>query len=264
MHFFRPLVFSALIMSANSSVGMDRLGMTDSEIASMPPVCIARMSGGDQYNQWRTALGPDFDHTHHYCMGINYLNRAYKSRDRRDRGFNLKNAQDNLMYMVKAASPTFSLMPDVYLNLGFVHRMSGRTGEAAASFTKAIALNPQTPRAYRELADFYAASGNRTKALEVVTDGLKHNPGTKSLQRYFRELGGKLPYPEAVVKQPLAGDAKGEIEPAVTPEPAQPAKEPASAATEANRLPPDADRAPQAEPPKVGSPKNPYCRFCPD
>jgi len=264
MSFLRPLLFLALMMSVDASLAKGWGGMTDSEIASMPPLCRARMNGGAEFKHWRSILGPDFDHTHHYCMGINFLNRAYNAKDKRNKGFNLNNARTNLQYMVNAASPTYSLMPDVYLNLGTVYRLSGRVGEAAASFNKAIALNPQLPSAYRELADFYATTGNRTKALEVVTDGLRHNPGTQSLQRYYRELGGKLPYPEAVDKTTNSEETKDVVKPEETLEAAQPARESASEATDANRVTSQTDQAPKAEPPKIGSPKNPYCRFCPD
>jgi tetratricopeptide (TPR) repeat protein len=251
-------LFLALMMSANASLAREQWGMTDSEVASMPPLCKGRMNGGAEYKHWKSILGPDFGHTHHYCMGINYLNRAYKAKDERDRDFNLQNAHNNLMYMVKAASPTYSLMPDVYLNLGKVSRLRKNIGEAVTNYSKAIELNPRQPSAYRELTDIYAAIGQRTKALEVVTDGLRHNPGTKSLQRYYHELGGKLPYPEPVATT-------------VTMERKDP---PAPADVNATQtLPSESQLAtPETSPQSagedyrkpIGSPTNPYCRFCPD
>jgi tetratricopeptide (TPR) repeat protein len=250
-------LFIALMMSANASLGREQWGMTDSEVASMPPLCKGRMSGGAEYKRWESILGPDFAHTHHYCMGINFLNRAYKVSNTRERGFYLQEAHNNLMYMVKAASPTYSLMPDVYLNLGNVFKLRGDIGKAAANYSKAIELNPRQPSAYRNLTNFYATTGQRMKALEVVTDGLRHNPGTKSLQRYYRELGGELPYPE----------------PAATTATIEGGAPPAHADVNANQvLPSESQLTPPETPPQsagedyrkpIGSPTNPYCRFCP-
>ncbi|MFN3543475.1 MAG: tetratricopeptide repeat protein [Thiobacillus sp.] len=252
-------------LGSTASVAMDRLGMTEAEVRSMPPICIAKMTGGELAKQWTGMVGPDFVHVHHYCMGINYLSRAYGASNGRDRGFMLKNAHDNLMYMVKAASPSFAVMPDVYLNLGIVYRMRGDSAQAMTSFHKAIELNPRMARAYRELADSYMALRNRPKALEVVTDGLRHNPETRSLQRLYMELGGKLPYPEPVAKrettpesmalgmrQNEAGGGEASIAPTA------PASRADSVDAPANQSGQEA--APQ---PKIGSPSNPFCRFCP-
>ena len=48
--------------------------------------------------------------------------------------------------MVTHAEPTFSLMPDVYLNLGVVHSLTNQTAQAITYFNKAIELNPRQPR----------------------------------------------------------------------------------------------------------------------
>jgi tetratricopeptide (TPR) repeat protein len=264
MNVLRPVLFLVLMVSVKSSYAETPWHMTESEFASMPAVCKARAGVGGQYNHWKSMMGPGFDHTHHYCLGINFLSRAYKAKSARDKGFNLNNARTNLMYMVNAAPPTYSLMPDVYLNLGIVYRMSGRPGEAATSFIKAIELNPRLPGAYRELADFYSTTGNRAKALEVVTEGLRYNPDIKSLQRNYRELGGKLPYPEAVDKSEITEEKKDLVKPEEKPDTTQPASEPASETADDKGVTSQIEQTPQAVPPKIGSPNNPYCRFCPD
>lgn len=255
----------AAMLGANAGLAMDRLGMTEAEARGMPPVCIAKMTGGELAKQWSAMVGPDFVHVHHYCMGINFLSRAYGARDRQDRGFQLKNAHDNLMYMVKAASPAFVIMPDVYLNLGIVYRMRSETGQAIASFQKAIELNPQASRAYRELADSYVTIGDRAKALAIITDGLRQNPETRSLQRLYAELGGKLPYPEPIAKSapdseaaPAVGRAEQNAGAKAAPEPLPPVAQPDGTNAGAGQAPQESQ--PQPVP---GSPTNPYCRFCP-
>lgn len=230
---------------------------SDAEMASLPPYCKARMKSGQgsaDYRTWESTLGKDFLHTHHYCAGINFINRYYRSRTAQDKRFNLNQAQTNLQYMVTNADPGYSLMPDVYLNLGVVYSLRDQPVQAVAHFNKAIELNPRQPKAYSALADYYVKTKQQAQALETVTDGLRHNPGAKSLQRRYTELGGKLPYPAPVVEQaPLAEPVKPE-------QPASPAA--VDSAQPETRAEPS-DPTPAAEP-KIGSPTNPYCRFCPD
>lgn len=233
---------------------------TDSEMASLPPYCKARMKSGQdspEYKMWEGSLGKDFLHTHHYCTGINFINRYYRARSQQDKRFNLNNAEGNLKYMVANADPGYSLMPDVYLNLGVVYSLTNQTAQAITHFNKAIELNPRQPKAYTALSDYYAKTKQSEKALEIVTTGLRYNPDTKSLQRRYTELGGKLPYPAPIEPTPAveAEAAKPEEPPTPTPSSVEPAASPTTV--------PPAPVETIAEP-QIGSPTNPYCRFCPD
>jgi tetratricopeptide (TPR) repeat protein len=233
----------------------------DAEFASLPPFCKVKMQSdrnSPEYKAWESTLGKDFLHTHHYCVGLNFINRYYRSRSKQDKIYNLDNALDNMTYMVEHASPDYSLMPDVYLNRGLAYSLMNRKGEAVADMIKAIELDPQQVKAYNVLADFYAGTRQQGKALETVTDGLRHAPDAKSLQRRYKELGGKLPYPEPLRPAPAAAAGKPAPEPAgETP------ATPASAAGGTAAPTAAATSAPVA-PAKIGTPKNPYCRFCPD
>ena len=231
--------------------------VTDAEIARLPIFCAARYKGSaTEYKLWVQRLGQGFDHTHHYCNGLNYINRYYSSRSQQDKRFNLNNAEGNLQYMVANADPGYSLMPDVYLNLGVVYSLTNQTAQAITHFNKAIELNPRQPKAYNALSDYYAKTKQSAKALEIVTTGLRYNPDTKSLQRRYTELGGKLPYPAPIEPTPAveAEAAKPEEPPTPTASSVEPAASPTVSA---------APVEPPAEP-QIGSPTNPYCRFCPD
>lgn len=232
----------------------------DSEMASLPPFCKAKMKsspGSPEYKMWESTLGKDFMHTHHYCMGIDFLNRYYRSRSQQEKRVNLNSAQGNLQYMVTHAEPTYSLMPDVYLNLGVVYSLMNQPAQAITHYSKAIELNPRQPRAYSALSDHYAKSKQSVKALEIVTAGLRYNPDAKSLQRRYTELGGKLPYPEPIVSAPAVEVQAVKPEDLAAPPPSQAA--PAASAPTATVEP----MVPIAKP-QIGSPTNPYCRFCPD
>lgn len=232
---------------------------SDAEMASLPPYCKARMKSGQgspDYRMWEQTLGRDFLHTHHYCAGINFINRYYRARSQRDKTFNLNNALESLSYMVEHASPSYSLMPDVYLNRGLTYSLMKRPGAAMTDMQKAIELNPRLVKAYNVLADYYVSTKRQSKALETVVAGVRHNPDARSLQRRYQELGGKLPYPSPIdppqVEAPTVKAAED------IPPPAQPTDEPAAeaAATAAS--------VPETSAPRIGSPGNPYCRFCPE
>lgn len=250
MKLLKATLFLALALNASASLAVEPWTPTDAEMASLPPFCKARFNeGSPEYKLWESMLGKDFGHTHHYCAGVNFLNRYYRARSAQAKRFNLNSARATLDYMVTHAAPTYSLMPDVYLSLGTVYMLSNQSGQAIASFNQAIELNPRLPKAYGAIADFYLKAKQPAKALEIVTEGLRHNPDTKSLQSRYRELGGKLPYPPPIV--PAAKPAEE------TAPPVQASAEPSA------ETPAPATAAP-ASPPKIGSPQNPYCRFCPD
>ena len=238
------VLVGGLVVLATQANG--QFAPTDAEIQNLPAFCVARLKGGPEAVIWRQTLGKDFIHVHHYCNGLNHINRYYRAKREQDKRHFLSVAEGNLRYMVTNAEPTFSLMPDVYLNLGVVYSLTNQTAQAITHFNKAIELNPRQPKAYNALSDYYAKVKQSAKALEIVTTGLRYNPDTKSLRRRYSELGGKLPYPEPIEPAPAA-----EVQSVKQEEPAEPAS------TSSIQVEPIAE-------PAIGSPTNPYCRFCPD
>lgn len=262
---FRLSLFALLFFSMASSAQEAAINLSEKELLTLPRYCHVRIRALNtpEYKEWERKMGPDLIHTHHYCGGLSYLKRYYGATTERERQVLLRLAQDNLEYMVNHASPGYSLMPDVYFRLGEVHRFAGRAGNAKASYDKSIELNPRVASAYGGLADLYIKLGQQSKALEVVSEGLRYNPETRSLQRRYRELGGKLPYPKQVDPSPAAPDSseQGNAPETVTglkPETESPVAGDAGAST------PASSTSTEAIEQRIGSPTNPYCRFCPD
>lgn len=230
---------------------------SQAELRALPPYCAARFhADADTLRTWKASMGPDFIHIHHYCAGLNFMNRARRSFSpgRQD---TLVAAVREFDYMLDHVAADFYLRPEILMNRGITLALLKRNGEAVGNLLKAIELDPGQARAYMTLADLYLKQKNRDKALDTVTEGLRHNPGTKSLQRRYTELGGKLPYPAAI--EPAAAEARAATPDAPPVAEAAPAGEPAAQ--------PEASAAAAAAPvgaPKIGSPTNPYCRFCPD
>ena len=205
--------------------------------------------------QWKSILGPDAGWNNHTCYGINRINRYYKSKNSREKSDNLQTALGDFNYSVAKLPPDFVLMPEIYMYRGITFSLMGRVGEAVADLQKATGMDPKLVKAYNELADLYEGKLSQPgKALEIVTKGLRYNPDIQSLQRRYTRLGGKLPYPESVSRpSPVVAET-----PPALPQGAAVEVAPAAAPAEKTGVAPDTEKL------KIGSPTNPYCRFCPD
>lgn len=253
-----------LMACATLSYAAMPYGPTEDELRALPPLCAARLKGPGSpgYVQWSENLGPDFVHTHHYCFALNFLNRYYRTLSAEERRGLLSGAVGDLNYMVGAAKPSYSLMPEVYLNRGIAFKLQHRVAEAVRDLQKAIELNPRLGRAYLVLADIHVEAMQSAKALEVVTEGLRREPESKALRRRYDELGGKKPYP-----QPYPG---AETAKATEAKPTTTTQEIKGSVDKADKAAPTAV-SPEGRPPhppestkQVGSGPNPWCRFCPD
>lgn len=233
---------------------------TQAEMAALPAYCAAKFDEGrnpEAAKMWRASMGGDFSHIHHYCAGLNFLNRGRGTFGSGRNGV-LGAAVREFDYVLSHASPGFYLRAEILMNRGIALSLLKRDGEAVGNLLEAIKLDARQPRAYMTLADLYDKQKNRGKALETVSEGLRQNPGTKSLQRRYTELGGKLPYPAPAEAAPAVAEAAKP--PAETPA-SDPATQPAEPASAASAPTPAVEPIAQ---PKIGSPTNPYCRFCPD
>ena len=259
MQMIRVSAFLVAALMSTSANALEPWTPTDLEMLSLPSFCKIKFkspTSSPEYKMWVQTLGPDFMHTHHYCAGLNFLNRYYRSHSPQDKGFNLGSALNNFDYMVNHAAPTYSLMPDIYLNRGLTYSLMKRDAQAIADLNKSLEMNPHLVKTYNLLANYYEGAKQKQKALEIVTIGLQHNPSSKSLQNRYLELGGALPYPEpiqAVQAQPVVPEQALKIEAGVS----APAPASVSAPADSGLIEPIAQ-------PKIGSPKNPYCRFCTD
>lgn len=258
MHLFRRILLMGFMAMLPLSGALASWAPTPAELRTLPPYCAARFDQGSvAFKDWQSRMGPDFIHIHHYCVGLKLLNAARSSISNK-RNEILGASVREFDYVLTHAAPDFYMRPEILTNRGVALSIMTRDGEAIGNLLEAIRLDPKQPRAYMTLTDLYDKVKDRAKALETVSEGLRHNPDTKSLQRRYTELGGKLPFPEPIqaagqkaVPQTEAPTSTQAAVPEVAPD------APAKAADSAS--PPTAIEAP-----KIGSPTNPYCRFCPD
>lgn len=228
------------------------------EYATLPPYCKVKVENPDPVANkiWSDKFGGEnWGSMHHYCYGLNYLiNRYYRARTPQDRAWMLGEAVSNISYTLKAATPGFTLLPEMHFNRGKALHLLGRDPEAISDWLKAKILNPEYVATYIALADYYAEIKQQGKALEIISEGLRHVPASKGLQRRYQELGGKRLFPqpyERPVEQNAASETKA-----------------ATDTTAMDKTTPDTKETETPKPaetkPAIGMPGNPYCRFCPD
>lgn len=185
-------------------------------------------------------------------------------KNKREMGYYLGKSIAGFNYVLSATQEDYAMRGEVHVGKARALKMMGRSAEAAAEYQKALRYKFDSPDVFIAVADFYKESGNKTKALETVTEGLRINPQSNGLKRRYTELGGKLPYPEAEDKNALARESRVEDKPDDKIGAEQPPGEAEGEAAKADKPTTQSEAAPQLDPPKIGSPKNPYCRFCPD
>ncbi len=238
---------------------------SNAEMAALPPYCAAKYDEAEGRNPeqakvWSSTMGLVWTHIHHYCFGLNFVNRARSTFSSRDNNMGtLGAAMRNFDYVLSAMSgkPEFYLHAEIMMNRGIALSMMKRNGEAVSSLLKAIELDAKQVGAYIALAELYDKMKNRSKALETVTEGLRHNPDSKAMQRHYLELGGKKPFPEPFQSAEQDGTSRKEVN-----SKADPVTAGSNAATGPQAQP---VTMPEPEPvqTEIGMPGNPYCRFCP-
>ena len=85
---------------------------TPKELKMLPPYCYARIGPADQAtrNSWEQQMGKQiFLHLHHYCTGMNYMNRARLEMDTQRKNFYLQRASSELDYVIARWPPTYTL-----------------------------------------------------------------------------------------------------------------------------------------------------------
>lgn len=247
MKYWALVTAFGLAIGQTAALAIDASYPNDMELRVLPRFCFWKLRGGKaEFEQGFALLGEQFKNSHHYCAGLNFLNRYYRSPVSPEAKSVLHFAINEFTYMVEHLVPNSSLAAESYLGRATAYALSRRDGEAMRDFQTAVRYNPRLAGAYVAWADFLVERKLREDALKVVTEGLRWNPGHRALENRYTTLGGKLPYPEPVAASgsPALPDSGGKA-----PEPA-PAASTQSVEPEPKATTTDPDR--------------PYCRFCPD
>ena len=261
----------ALLLSTGHAEELLPEKPSPAEMAVLPEYCKARSQDthSAEFEAWEKRLGQKFLGIHHYCFGLNFVNRYFTAHERRRRDYYLGQAVPAMDYVMKDMPDSFPLAGEMYLNRGYAYKLMGNKAQAMSDFNKAVALGPRQPQAYSRLIEAYLETKNKAKALEVASKGLAQLPGNKLLQRKYLELGGKEPFPKPIEDAATAkvGQAAQVDQAAAADSSAKPAA-PGDAAKSAADSGAKEGKAGEAnsdapKPAPIGVPGNPYCRFCP-
>jgi tetratricopeptide (TPR) repeat protein len=247
------------------SHALDYSPMTAQEVKMLPDYfCMMKYRADhgerDLLNKGRALMGPQFENVHHYCYGLNDINRYYLHLGEADAASYLHLAVNEFTYMVDHPKPNSTIRANIFLQRGIAYSLWRRYSEAAIDLQQAITLNPKLVQAYIRLADNYANINDRDNALSMVSEGLRHIPESKALKRRYDELGGKQPYPEALVATPTPQPTESQEKP-TAPVTAQAASEKTAAVKESEPGAAQQQKTGTTTPPS-GTSKNRYCRFC--
>ena len=232
------------------------------------------------YNRIPSGNNPNWAHIHHYCDCVRFTNRAFGAmgKNKNDFSYYLSEAMDGCNYVIGHTTPDFEFLPEIYLQKATIYSLMRKDALAAAEFTKALNGNQKLAKAYIGLAEFFIKTNEKKKALKIVTAGLQKNPESKALKRIYKDLGGAMPYPTSTESAtPSLGkkpDSSGKtihvspIEQVVTSgsgkiaDHAVPATPPIN--LENQEIKGTSKIAASEIPRDISTPKNPWCRFCPD
>lgn len=196
---------------------------------------------------------------HHYCWGKLAKYRYFTERTSEKRNFQTKTWRGEMQYIVdwtRQKNIDWAYLPQIHKEIAESYLFEKRYPQAIQAAERALEKRRSFAGAYLIIADAYEAMKNQPKALHYATEGLKHNPDTKSLQKRYLRLGGKKPYPEPYpAADPVTAPVAEAVAPPQPPTAASPSDTPAVTPV-----------VPEIAPSNEGTtrPKNnPYCRFCP-
>jgi len=246
---------------------------TEAAWQALPPYCKARILHKEaEYAHWNSVLENSiFGSVHHYCAGLNYFNNYYKSVTPQDKHYSLTRAIDEISYSIRHAKGTERILPEFYVNRGKAFFLLGQMKEGTDDMEKAIELNPRTGAAYIALARSYGDMHEKDQALQFATEGLRYLPDSKSLKRIYDEMGGKQPYPKPYEKEeaPItqadenSTDNSTHSEAGLSTEPQAPAGNSPESPNDNQAVKEQTPIISPSDSSPIGSPTNPWCRFCP-
>ena len=204
----------------------------------------------------------------HICDCVRDYNRASRETKLEDVKYYAQDSTDSCGYFmgrhtVNSGNPMDQYYPTAQMYRGMAYVLLKNHTKAALDLNEALRRNPGLQDAYSQLADMYSGLGNKHGALTIVTEGLKNLPASKPLRRRYLALGGKEPFPEPyhpATETPPTAEAqsdKGKVE-----------RHPQVATDHLATVPPTPEQRTKStsgnKPEAVGSPTDPWCRFCPD
>ncbi len=163
---------------------------TDAEFARLPAYCRARWADNNsqQRRYWGKRMGKSFGGMHHYCAGLNLLNKTLGTTDKNARNELLRGAIKEIEMIREYATKDFYLRPEMGNKVGNSYLRLGSFPEAINEFSKGIRLYPKYTLNYVGLSKIYKKQDHITEAKKILELGLKHIPSSKLLKKRLKRL----------------------------------------------------------------------------
>jgi tetratricopeptide (TPR) repeat protein len=134
-------------------------------------------------------MGETFWALHHYCWGILKFTRSQMNAYPGVIRYGLQtSALGEFAFVVRTMPEDYVLAPEIYTYIGRTHLLQKHPMNADEAFAHARRLKPDYWPAYSWWATYLADHGQRDKAREIVAEGLKYSPDTKTLQLIAEDL----------------------------------------------------------------------------
>lgn len=282
-HSLLALFFASIFLSmsafATEAIVRDE-PVTPAEAASLVPVCkliliekpnvhishTSQVQNAALFDRPEYRMAKNAIHLHHWCRAAVLRDRYFHAKTSLKKWGYKTDFHDEMNYVITNMGPSWPYMPLMHVENGEMYLLDKKYGEAAAEALSAIKQAPTFARGHVLLVNTYSAMGQKDKALEMATEGLKYNPASGTLKQLYGELGGSKPYPEPYAKPPepsqevtsqqpaqtKSDDTKSTDEAVTSPQPSSPPVEAAPAPAPADSAAPEAPQGPKK-----------YCRFCP-
>ncbi|MFZ1546975.1 MAG: tetratricopeptide repeat protein [Candidatus Nitrotoga sp.] len=249
------------LLGVNQALAALPYKASEAELSILPTFCQVKLGYSRNSTQanaklYSEKIGPDWLHIHHYCFGLNFVNRYKRSfANKIDQRFYFSSAMKEFEYIFSHVAPTFWMRPEMHVQKGKFLAVAKRNDEAVREFEQALQINPSYVEAYVALSYFYNNTGQKSKSIMALEQALQLAPNSKSMQRRYNQLTGKIyTPPPPTVEQAVQIPS--------TPIPV--AKDAMTSGANSSTMQPVAASSPVVVPEKIGSPTNPYCRFCND
>lgn len=237
---------------------------TEMEYRDLRNWCAARDKWTEEGRKTPFSTPDGYFHFHHYCRAVRWMNDSFKFRKEEDKRHAFVNVHNSLQYVLDKVPGDHFLIPEVYAVKGSAFVLEGKKAQAESALVRAHQLDPSHVDANITLARIYMETNRKERATDLVRRGLAAAPDSKSLLRLAKDVG--IPESEITAIIEDATMKAAEKAAAGGAEQERAASAPTETKHETKQAEPPVNSAPAAssEPPKIGSPTNPYCRFCPD
>jgi tetratricopeptide (TPR) repeat protein len=244
------------LLGVNQASAVADFAPTAAELRLLPPYCQKNLDpNSTDFKLYSGKLGRDYGTPPHYCNALKFINRYKRSfANKTEQLFYLQSALGEFGYAFTNTPPTNRRLPEMHVQKGKLLAAAKRNVEAVSEFEQALQRDPNYMEAYVALSYLYKNIGQQSKSITAMEQALQRVPNDKSLQRQYSQLTGKVFTPP-----PPTVEQAAQIPPMPIP------VVQAAATSEVNStttLPVPAS-SPVVVPEKIGTPTNPYCRFCP-